>query len=274
MKGLIGQNEIFDVSGRQGLFDLAAPRNKVKLGTFTPVAYFAIREEEPLSKNGVVINLDTTRLSNTNPAEIIKDYSTRNKAIGAIVGISKNTNTFAYNSHRSSIEFNGSTSYIQFGEGDPDFTLTKVFTLEFWFRKDNNLPNQTLLEYGTYFDGILIRPDSGPSGGEIYLSGTTPIFSNFSQYITIGEWTHLAITRDSISTVSLFINGELINSTTNSSHINVSKRSITLGKSVHASGQYHDGQMNTIRITKGLNRYRRRFSWLDSFITFLRKFTT
>jgi hypothetical protein len=160
-----------------------------------------------------------------------------------------------------SLKFNGTTDYListsaitnlfAFGSGD--------FTIEFWI-------------YPNAVSGLQIIYDQRPTGVStavvpvIYLNGASlRYFVNGADVITgsnlsASTWYHIAICRSGTST-KLFINGTQSGSTyTDSSvYLNYTSRP-AIGFDANSVGNYYNGYIDDLRITKGYARYTTTFT--------------
>ena len=106
---------------------------------------------------------------------------------------------------QASLNFYGNTNYLS--KGSVISTATTNFTIEAWVKWDGAGGNQAVIYNG----------NTGGNGYGIYLNGSGQIqvlmggaaFVNSGTYLTSGEWTHLAIARNS-NTLTLYKNGASI----------------------------------------------------------------
>lgn len=134
------------------------------------------------------------------------------------------------------------------------FNLPGDFTIEMWARWSTN-PNfsyKTLFTLGTYVDGILFRDDG------LYVNGDQ-IYSDIG-LDNDNDWHHYAISRSG-SSLKAFKDGTAFVTVTKGGTLNSASGSLQLGRSQHATGsEYWVGQIDEVRITKGVARYTANFT--------------
>jgi len=139
--------------------------------------------------------------------------------------------------------FDGSGDYIQI----PDNSLwdfgTGDLTVELWANWSAISTNSTYMEIGYWGNSILIRQNSS-SSFYLYFWGSS---YGYSLSPTLGEWFHLTVRRYS-GQLEVFINGVQLGSTINSTHNIQISNVVRIGSSVHAGGQYFNGNMDEVRI--------------------------
>ncbi len=153
----------------------------------------------------------------------------------------------------STITTDTSTDY-KFGTGD--------LTVEFYAR------HTTLANYQYYCD---IGKDAVAKGigFQAYNSGSSYIGFNGSakmNYVvpfTINTWNHIAISRSGTS-LKAWVNGTQVATATDSTDIDNSTFTTTFGAQ-NASGQYFNGLLDNIRISKGVARYTASFNPPDDY---------
>ena len=137
----------------------------------------------------------------------------------------------------------GGSGYIQ---SDISITLNMPFTFAVWF-KVNSFNTAWAKIFGFYKNGNeycgLCYSNTNTIGFHIYddVSGTrTKVFDNYyitSSYATVGTWVHTAIVYDG-TYVKQYINGELINTGTIVSGMQVNDTYTTLGLCTSINGTY------------------------------------
>jgi hypothetical protein len=155
-------------------------------------------------------------------------------------------------------EFNGQSSYVTV-EDRPALDLNGEFTMSFWVKY-----NETSDE-----DAVVLSkggtPGSGSGNYHAYLEGTganRTIWFGFNGFldgigsntqIRAGEWTHVAVTHDG-STQSLYLDGELDAQQSDSRNPNGVDAPLRIGTNQPATGNYLDGQVDEVRILKGVSQ--------------------
>lgn len=134
-----------------------------------------------------------------------------------------------------------------------DFALPGDFTFECWFYVISWSPGfASLFNIGNYSSGALFRVQSGLI--ELYINEAS---NNVSTSITTGAWHHVAWARES-GTVRVFLDGALVGSYTNSGSIPAGD--LLVGVSQHNGGEYLNGYIDELRLTKGIARYTAAFT--------------
>jgi len=139
--------------------------------------------------------------------------------------------------------FDGSGDYIQI----PDNSLwdfgTGDLTIELWANWSAISSNSTYIEIGHWTSSIIIRQDNS-SSFYVYLWGS---YYGYSFSPTSGEWFHLTVRRNS-GQLEVYINGTQLGSSVASTHNIQISNVVRIGSSVHAGGQYFNGNMDEVRI--------------------------
>jgi len=162
------------------------------------------------------------------------------------------------------------TAQYKFGTGSADFQSgSKVietpasslfnfpgdFTVEMWARWSTTagaIFYRTLFTLGNYTDGILFRDD------QMYVNNNV-VASNLG-LDDDNNWHHYAVARSG-SSLKAFKDGTAFATATTSATINSGSASMQLGRSQHATGsEYWIGQIDDLRITKGVARYTANFT--------------
>ncbi|OQX75930.1 MAG: hypothetical protein B6D61_09585, partial [Bacteroidetes bacterium 4484_249] len=126
-------------------------------------------------------------------------------------------------------------SLWDFGTGD--------LTIELWANWSAITSNSTYMEIGYWGNSILIRQNNS-SSFYLYFWGSSYGYT-FSP--TIGEWFHLTVRRQS-GQLEVFINETQLGSSIASTHNIQISNVVRIGSSVHAGGQYFNGNMDEVRI--------------------------
>ena len=190
-----------------------------------------------------------------------------------IVDSSKNTKSLTANGDAkistaqakfgaSSLAFDGSGDYLR-ATDSADFAFgSGNFCVEYWARftsfsafpitVDTRVSGLSVNGYSEYYD----------TGGKLnlFLNNSTVYTSAAS--ISTGSWAHVAVSRSG-TTLRVFINGALDGSVTDST--NMTDQKLLVGANVGVTpgtlqGNYMNGYMQDVRITKGVARYTAAFT--------------
>ena len=177
----------------------------------------------------------------------------------------------------SIVPFSGSTSMYFDGSGDYLATVnpgsnfkfgTSNWTIEAWMYSTSTSTTQTLyMIYGTtidiikiYFNGTTLKPsvDIRATNQTSIVTATSTISAN------LNSWNHVAVVRDSATTVKLYVNGVLgatatIASTSTFVDTQFSQNP-TVGAKTNTVSEYFAGYISDLRVTKGIARYTTTFT--------------
>lgn len=141
---------------------------------------------------------------------------------------------------------------FDFGTGD--------FTIECWLRLDALAPSGSLVTKwdatGNERSWILLYNETGDLF-EFYIStnGTDePLIVSASVTPAIDTWYHVVVSRSNGIT-RLWSNGGLIDIAADTNDYNASTAAVRIGGRVSTSGTELGGQIDEVRITKGIDRY-------------------
>ena len=158
-----------------------------------------------------------------------------------------------------SVDFDGSGDYLSVATSSDLSFGTGDYTIEFWFNADT-ISDSPLFEnrvVGTNNDttGFTLTAHGSTNGVRIWWNGASRINGGGSKLHT-GQWYHLAATRSS-GTTYLFLNGELLGTTTDSINLTTTEAHIGGGKysGGTAISHYYDGKISNVRIIKGTALY-------------------
>ena len=162
--------------------------------------------------------------------------------------------------------FDGSGDYLSVADNAAFNFGTGNFTAEFWiYTQDqtNNYPG--ILSASTYSDtgALSIRYDNTGQAQKVfvYLYGASPADPAItSSTYAFGQWLHVAVVRDSTTSLKLYVNGTLDGSTTISSGQTVDlsgNGSLYIGRGfdVDTSAAYFNGYISNVRVVKGTAVY-------------------
>jgi hypothetical protein len=154
-----------------------------------------------------------------------------------------------------SMYFDGTGDYLTLPSNNNFAFGTGDFTVEFWMYPTANTPWITLC--GTQPAAI-----TDPAGWNITITNGSPeiAFWSNAQFvpatIILNQWNYVSVTRSG-TTLRMFINGTIANSTTNSQNFTYNQ----LGVGCTGVGiQPYNGYIDDLRITKGVARYTANFT--------------
>lgn len=155
----------------------------------------------------------------------------------------------------SSLLLDGTGDYLDIA-ADADFQFPGDFTIEAWVRPTAASGVRTIIELGTYLNGVLIR--SFASGlDSVYVNGTliglTGAFS-INSHVPANSWTYVQVKRAS-NLVTVSTDGvSRLNPTTVTGTVNSANAAVRIGEARHTSGDAFEGNIQALRITKGVAR--------------------
>ena len=165
--------------------------------------------------------------------------------------------------------FDGSGDYLATVNPGSNFKFgTGNWTIEAWMYSTSNSTTQTIyLVYGTtidmikiYFNGSTLKPSI-----DIRATNQTSIVTATSTInASLNTWNHIAVVRDSTTTVKLYVNGVLgatatIASTTSFVDTQFAQNP-TIGAKTNNVGEYFVGYISDFRVTRGIARYTTTFT--------------
>ncbi len=134
-----------------------------------------------------------------------------------------------------------------------DFALPGDFTFECWFYAINWSPGlASLFNIGAYNSGALFRVRSNLI--ELFINGAE---TSVSATISSGAWHHIAWSRASGS-VGVYLDGALAGTVSNGGSIPAGN--VLVGVSAHSGGEYINGYIDEVRLTKGVALYTSAFT--------------
>jgi len=163
-----------------------------------------------------------------------------------------------------SLYFNGTTDYLQSNSAITDLYAfnTGNFTIEMWFYVTGGVGTNTNLYDSTTNSGMLapqIYLIGSPWTLRLY-GGSAGSLLDSGYTITTGIWYHVAVCRSNGST-RIFINGTQQGSTLSdtNNYINGAQRP-RIGSWGQGSGNFFNGYIDELRVTKGYARYTSNFT--------------
>ena len=166
-----------------------------------------------------------------------------------------------------SVLFDGN-DYLQMADGDYKTFGSNDFTIEAWV-----YPTSVGSGFGNYIWGdtassgatntsstAVLYNSSGKFGAYITVAGPTILDMSASSLTTpVNNWYHIALVRNG-NTFSLFVDGVLSNSTTNSNAVLDSSQILTVGRTGAYNGLNFVGYVSNYRIVKGTALYTNSFT--------------
>jgi hypothetical protein len=163
-----------------------------------------------------------------------------------------------------SISFNGSNQWLTVAGNANTAMGTGDFTWECWV-KSNGASNGVLGDYQAFFDSRLNPLSGGDTTGFYFgfnyrnlkpMYYTNGLQKESSIEVTVGSWTHVALTRSS-GTVRIFVNGSVAATNLNDT-TNLTNQRIFIGSG--GNGLKFNGNLTNISITKGRAKYTTAFT--------------
>ena len=159
------------------------------------------------------------------------------------------------NFYIGSWNFDYSDDYLSIPD-DSDFTFgSNEFTMECWFFQTGQASwNYLMGQYGSS-NTTFFAINSTRVYCYFYYSGTSFILYDYhGSGIDPNVWHHVAVTRDSSNKFRLFIDGVVVDSSTQSITLNDSSVAFTIG--ADSNSDYHfQGQIQDVRVYKGVAKY-------------------
>jgi hypothetical protein len=206
--------------------------------------------------NGVLLR-NGTEVTVTNGSTVVFAIAPLSGALIDVIGTIPTTYS-SITPVSYSVGFNGSTQYLSAACSSATNVGTGNFTMELWF----NLTNTT--NTGALGPGLVATQAQDSTFSTIYMNGTTPnLWLNNGASLTSGTaivlstWNHIAIVRSG-TTLSMYLNGVSVASTTNSSAINWGN--LYLGVQKPATGGWIAGYISNFRFVNGAAVYTNNFT--------------
>jgi hypothetical protein len=160
----------------------------------------------------------------------------------ALLGVPTNGN---------SVYFNGSTDYITVPT-NIDFKFgTGNYTIETWIYPTSVTGLRNIININAYTDGLLFRMNA--AGLELYTNGTQRFVTTTG--ITINTWNHVALVRNTSGACTVYLNGTVHATFTDTASISPTTATVTIGMSAHNSSEFWVGYMSNLRVIKGAAVY-------------------
>jgi hypothetical protein len=186
------------------------------------------------------------------------DNSTNNFTI-TVFG---NTSITGFDSFVPATEFAGNGSTYFDGTGDrltvasnAAFQLgTGNYTFETWIYPTalgvSNTNN--IINIGDYTNGLLLRVNDTTTGINVYTNNVNRLATTTG--LTANAWQHIALVRNG-SACTVYINGVVNGTFTDSSSISPATATVTIGMAAHNSSEFFTGYMSNYRLIKGQALY-------------------
>lgn len=144
-----------------------------------------------------------------------------------------------------------SNAAFQLGTGD--------FTFETWIYPTalgvNNKNN--IINIGTFSTGLMLRVNGTTTGLQVFILGTQVVATTTG--LTANNWNHVALVRNG-SACTIYINGAVNGTFTDSSNISPATATVTIGTAAHTTGEDFTGYMSNYRLVKGTAVYTAAFT--------------
>jgi hypothetical protein len=199
-----------------------------------------------------------------NGSTTFTDLSSSPKTITNTGSISVDTTTKKYGT--GSISFQGVAGSKLTLPANTGFSFgTGNFTIEFWLKTtDAGAYKGTVNDIIYHADpnNFLLMLNDSPAQGKLTFWMTNARLCASATTVITGAWFHIAMVRDSTTTVKMFVNGSLdASATISASTVFGSGTGLIIGNQTgFANGRQLIGNIDDIRITKGIARYTANFT--------------
>lgn len=199
-------------------------------------------------------------------SQFADESTANNKGNNVITDIDPALDTSVMKFGAGSAQFNGTSHFLTWADSTDWDLGSGQFTIEGWFRFDaagieatqalvqqwtastNN--RSWLIQYrggAATNDLIFVYSTNGTSSTVIATSAWTP---------TSATWYHLAVDRDGSNKFRIYVDGVMMGSATASVTLFAATSVMRIGNSATGGGsEYFDGNIDEVRITKGVARY-------------------
>ena len=195
----------------------------------------------------------------TDPIGKVYKYRVRTNYAGHwYVNSYSNTVSVAITDDLTYLDFDGNDSYYVLDNSSNDLDISDKWTIEAWINVDNYSDNSwsVIMDRRTVFSFYLINDADADyairfvardNSGNIIASVRS---DNSSVNMSLHQWYHVAVSYDG-STARLFINGKLVDSSTDPDfNLSSSTYALNIGARFWGSySRYFDGKMDEIRIS-------------------------
>ena len=215
---------------------------RVEVGTAISTSDF----DPPTAPVSALTNTDLL-LSGTNAGIIDKSQSVKTITLNGNVKSSTTQTKYL----TSSMYFDGTGDYVEAG----DVSLPADFTVEFWIYANAFANWKGIVGIGASATSHLcVRLTS--TGAINFWLNTPSNQGSSAGTLSTGTWTHIAFVRSGSGTnnLKLFVDGQL--DTQSTSTYSIPEAPMVIGRSYDSyNGEYLNGYLSDVRITKGLARY-------------------
>jgi hypothetical protein len=187
------------------------------------------------------------------------DKSANVKTITATGTVASTTSVKKYGT--GSLSFDGSTGYLTSSASNDYVFGTDNFTIECWLNTTDTKSYSGIINdnsYHTTTSNFLIMLNY--VAGKVTFWMTNNVLCTTATSVNTGNWVHLAVVRDSPTSVKIYVNGVSDTSATISSSLTFGAGSGLLIGNQNGFTRTLAGYMDDIRITKGVARYTSNFT--------------
>jgi len=172
----------------------------------------------------------------------------------------------------TSMFFDGTGDYISLKNPGYNYTFyAGNWTIESWIYTTSSATAQTIfLQYGNTADVIKLYCNGTTGTVSYQLRGTNQSLisaDSASSLLSLNTWTHIAMVRDTSTTIKIYVSGTLALTATIASTTTFTEGGSSLyaeapviGAKLNSTSDYFVGYMDDFRITKGYARYTANFT--------------
>lgn len=251
-------------SSASGLWSLPAHIQKTKAGNWPAVTPAAVAADTYFNLTSLLLHGDGSNNANNT---VFVDSSTN--ALTVTTNGKPYQGTFSPFSQTGwSNYFDGSGDYISTPTPGTNFQFgTGNWTIEAWIFPSGTGTTQTIFQiYGTTIDNLNLQLNGTSKAIFADIRGTnqTLVTATSSVLVTMNAWNHIVLTRDSTTTIKIYVNGSLgatqsIASTTTFTDTQFSGNP-TIGAKTNSVGNYFTGYISNLRVVSGSAVYSSTFT--------------
>ena len=196
----------------------------------------------------------------TNGSTTFTDSSSSAHGLTAVANAQHTTSSLHSGFGTSSIIVDGSGDWVISNSTSADWSFgTGDFTVDFWARTNVTGSHGTFMHNRNATGGAANRWWIGQTGGRIGLNTSYAVITG-STTMSTGTWYHVALIRSS-GTLSCYLNGVSDATAVSSYTVDFSPvDKLTIGGSDPAGAYDYNGQLDEIRISKGIARWTSNFT--------------